>query len=339
MLETGIFILITVIVVSLIFDYINGFNDTANAIATCVSTRALSIRTAVIMAAILNMAGALISTKVAMTIGKGIVDPNDITLIVILAGVSGAILWGLTTWYFAIPSSSSHALIGGIMGASIAHLGFPSLHWAGIKIIVLSLILSPIIGILVGFIVMVILLWTIRKQAPDKLNKEFRKLQILSAAIMAFSHGTADAQKSMGVITMALLTAGWIHSFQVPWLVMFACALAMSLGTAIGGWRIIKTVGRDFVKMQPVHGFCVQTASAGVILTASAFGLPTSTTHIITSTILGVGLSKRLSAINWKIAMNIVWAWILTIPAAGIVSFILYSILIEVFTKIFAMHL
>lgn len=334
MLETSLVVLTLVIIVALIFDYVNGFNDTANAIATCVSTRALSIRAAVIMAAVLNLVGALISTKVAATIGKGIVDPENITLIVILAGVSGAIIWGITTWFFAIPSSSSHALIGGIMGASIAHTGFASLHWAGIKIIILALILSPILGIIIGFFFMVILLWTIRNQTPDKLNKEFRKLQIVSAAIMAFSHGTADAQKSMGVITMALISAGILHTFSVPPLVMIACATAMSLGTAIGGWRIIKTVGKDFVKMQPVHGFCVQTAASGIILVASFFGLPTSTTHVITSTILGVGLSKRISAINWKIAANMVWAWILTIPAAAIVSFILYAILFELFSKL-----
>lgn len=335
MLETSLLVLTLVIIAALIFDYVNGFNDTANAIATCVSTRALSIRTAVIMAALLNLLGALISTKVAATIGKGIVDPGNITLVVILAGVVGAIVWGITTWFFAIPSSSSHALIGGIMGASVAHSGFASLHWSGIKLIVLALIITPIIGIIVGFILMVILLWIIRKQAPDKLNKEFRKLQIISAAMMAFSHGTADAQKSMGVITMALISSGVLHSFSVPPLVMVACATAMSLGTAVGGWRIIKTVGKDFVKLQPVHGFCVQTAAGGIILVASFFGLPTSTTHIITSSILGVGLSKRLSAINWKIAANMVWAWVLTIPAAAMVSFILYAVLIEIFTKLF----
>jgi len=334
MLETSIFVLVLVIITSLLFDYINGFNDTANAIATCVSTRALSIRAAVIMAAVLNLVGALISTKVAATIGKGIVDPNSITLIVILAGVSSAILWGLTTWFFAIPSSSSHALVGGLMGATIAHAGFAALRWSGIKIIILALLLSPILGTILSFIVMVILLWTLRGFAPDKLNKQFRKLQIFSAAIMAFSHGTADAQKSMGVITMALVSCNVIHSFKVPWIVMVACATAMSLGTAIGGWRIIKTVGKDFVKLQPVHGFCVQTTSAAVILGASFFGLPTSTTHVITSSILGVGLSRRLSAINWKVARNIVYAWLFTIPASALVSFILYGLFFELITKV-----
>lgn len=334
--ETSLLVLILVIIVALAFDYINGFNDSANAIATCVSTRALSIYSAVIMAAILNLIGALVSTKVAETVGTGIIEANDITLVVLLAGVSGAIIWSIITWYFAIPSSSTHALIGGIMGASVAHVGFSSLHWLGIKKIILSLVLSPIIGLIVGFWLMIALLWISRSFLPDKLNKNFRKLQIVSAACMAFSHGTADAQKSMGVLTMALVSFGTLSTFSVPWLVIIACAIAMSLGTAIGGWRIIKTVGKDFVKLQPIHGFCVQTSAAGVVLVASAFGLPTSTTHVITSSILGVGLTKRLSAVNWKIAQNILWAWILTIPASGVVAFLLYAMLNAIFTKIFS---
>ena len=332
--ETSLLILILVLIVALVFDYINGFNDAANAIATCVSTRALSIYSAVIMAAVLNFVGAMISTKVAATIGQGIVAVNDITQVTILAGTSGAIIWCIITWCFAIPSSSTHALIGGLMGASVAHIGFSSLKWIGIKKIILSLLFSPIIGIFVGFWLMIALLWIVRNFPPDKLNKNFRKLQIVSAALMAFAHGTADAQKSMGVITMALISYGTLNTFSVPWLVVIACATAISLGTAIGGWRIIKTVGRDFVKLQPIHGFCVQTSSAAVVLTASAFGMPTSTTHIITSTILGVGLSKRLSAVNWKIAQNILLAWILTIPASGIVAFLLYAIFNAVLTKL-----
>ena len=332
--ETSLLILILVLIVALVFDYINGFNDAANAIATCVSTRALSIYSAVIMAAVLNFVGAMISTKVAATIGQGIVAVNDITQVTILAGTSGAIIWCIITWCFAIPSSSTHALIGGLMGASVAHIGFSSLKWIGIKKIILSLLFSPIIGIFVGFWLMIALLWIVRNFPPDKLNKNFRKLQIVSAALMAFAHGTADAQKSMGVITMALISYGTLNTFSVPWLVVIACATAISLGTAIGGWRIIKTVGRDFVKLQPIHGFCVQTSSAAVVLTASAFGMPTSTTHIITSTILGVGLSKRLSAVNWKIAQNILLAWILTIPASGIVAFLLYAIFNAILMKL-----
>ncbi|CAL7963746.1 putative low-affinity inorganic phosphate transporter [Gammaproteobacteria bacterium] len=331
--ETSLLILILVIIVALVFDYVNGFNDSANAIATCISTRALSIRSAVIMAAVLNLIGALISTKVATTIGKGIINVESINQLAIFSGISAAIIWGIITWYFAIPSSSTHALIGGIIGASVASVGFSALHWSGIKVIILALVLSPIIGIIVGFSLMIALLWMVRSFPPDKLNKNFRILQIVSAAFTAFSHGTADAQKSMGVITMALVSYGTLSNFSVPWLVMIACAVAMALGTVMGGWRIIKTVGKDFVKLQPIHGFCVQTSAAGVILGTAAFGLPTSTSHVITSAILGVGLSKRLSAINWKIAKNIFWAWILTIPAAGIIAFLLQVVLDAVLKK------
>ncbi len=325
--EVTLVMLILVIAASLLFDYINGFHDTANAIATCVSTRALSIRSAIIMAAVLNFAGAMISTKVAATIGKGIVDAGNITQMVVLAGVAGAIIWDLITWYYGLPSSSSHAIIGGIMGSVIAHAGVAALHWGGLKTIVLALLISPIFGTLLGFIFMVLMMWSFRNRSPYGLNKSFRKLQILSAAFMAFSHGTADAQKSMGVITMALVSYGALTTFAVPTWVKIACAVAMAFGTGAGGWRIIKTVGRDFVKLQPVHGFCVETASAGVILGASAMGMPTSTTHVITSAILGVGLSKRMSAVNWGIASRIVVAWVLTIPASGAVAFVAYMVL------------
>lgn len=325
--EATLIMLVAVIVAALVFDYVNGFHDTANAIATCVSTRALSVKAAIFMAAGLNFAGAMISTKVASTIGKGIVDPVNITQMVVLAGVAGAIIWDLITWYYGLPSSSSHAIIGGIMGAVIAHAGSSALHWAGLKKIILALLISPIAGTVLGFVFMVVMMWSFRNKSPYGLNKGFRRLQVLSAAFMAFSHGTADAQKSMGVITMALVSYGYLTTFHVPPWVMIACATAMALGTAAGGWRIIKTVGRDFVKLQPVHGFCVETASAGVILGASAFGLPTSTTHVITSSILGVGLSKRMSAVNWGIAYRIVIAWVLTIPASALVAFVTYMVM------------
>ena len=327
MLDAAFVMLCLVIVAALLFDYINGFHDTANAIATCVSTRAMSVKAAIFMAAGLNFAGAMISTKVATTIGKGIVDKDNITQMVVLAGVIGAIVWDLVTWYYGLPSSSSHAIIGGIMGSVFAHAGLGALKWAGLKKIVLSLLISPVLGTLVGFIFMLVLYRVFRNYAPSGLNKNFRRLQIASAALMAFSHGTADAQKSMGVITMALLSYGTISSFMVPWEVMVACATAMALGTAAGGWRIIKTVGHDFVKLQPVHGFCVETASAGVILGASAIGMPTSTTHVITSTILGVGLSKRLTAVNWKVAQRILVAWVLTIPASALVAYLTYQVM------------
>ena len=325
--EATMIMLVLVIAAALLFDYINGFHDTANAIATCVSTRALSVRSAILMAAGLNFAGAMISTKVAATIGKGIVDANNITQMVVLAGIIGAIIWDLITWYYGLPSSSSHAIIGGLMGSVIAHAGPSALHWAGLEKIILALLISPVLGTFLGFTFMVILLWTFRNSAPYGLNRGFRRLQILSAAVMAFAHGTADAQKSMGVITMALVSFGYLATFEVPTWVKIACAVAMALGTAVGGWRIIKTVGHDFVKLQPVHGFCVETASAGVILGAAAFGLPTSTTHVITSAVLGVGLTKRISAVNWGLALRIVWAWVLTIPASAIMAYITYTVM------------
>ena len=327
MLDPAFVMLCLVILAALLFDYINGFHDTANAIATCVSTRAISVRGAIVMAAVLNFAGAMISTKVAGTIGKGIVDSSNVTQMVVLAGVTGAIVWDLITWYYGLPSSSSHAIIGGIIGAVFAHAGVAALKWAGLKKIILALLISPVLGTIIGFIFMLIIYRVFGNKSPSILNKNFRRMQVVSAAFMAFSHGTADAQKSMGVITLALVSYGTLKTFAVPWEVMIGCATAMALGTAAGGWRIIKTVGHDFVKLQPVHGFCVETASAGVILGASAFGMPTSTTHVITSAILGVGLSKRLNAVNWNVAKRIVIAWILTIPASALVAYLTYQVL------------
>lgn len=325
--DATLIMLVLVIIAALAFDYINGFHDTANAIATCVSTRALTIRAAIVMAAVLNFAGAMVSTKVAATIGKGIVDKDHVTQMVVLAGILGAIIWDIVTWYYGLPSSSSHAIIGGLVGAVMAHSGSAALHWAGLKKIILALLISPVIGTIIGFTFMVIIYWAFRNKAPSGLNKGFRRLQIVSAAFMAFSHGTADAQKSMGVITMALLSYGLIPEFDVPTWVKIACAVSMGIGTAAGGWRIIKTVGHDFVKLQPVHGFCVETASAGVILGAASMGMPVSTTHVITSTILGVGLSKRMSAVNWTVAQRILVAWVLTIPASAIVAYASYLLL------------
>ncbi|GLI37632.1 inorganic phosphate transporter family protein [Geobacter hydrogenophilus] len=333
MLDATLIMLVLVIGAALAFDYINGFHDTANAIATCVSTRALSVRAAITMAAVLNFAGAMISTKVAATIGKGIVDASNVTQMVVLAGILGAIVWDLITWYYGLPASSSHAIIGGLMGAVIAHAGTAALHWKGLEKIVLSLILSPIVGTFLGFVVMVIMLWCFKSTSPYSINRHFRRLQVLSAAFMAFSHGTADAQKSMGVITMALVSYGTLSAFVVPTWVKMACAVAMGLGTAAGGWRIIKTVGKDFVKLQPVHGFCVETASAGVILGASSIGMPVSTTHVITSSILGVGLSKRLTAVNWNVAGRILVAWVLTIPASAIMAYVCYQVLTPILGK------
>jgi PiT family inorganic phosphate transporter len=326
--DVALIMLVLVIVTALAFDYVNGFHDTANAIATSVSTRALSVKAAICIAAVLNFSGAMVSTKVAATIGKGIVDPTCITQMIVLAGILGAIIWDVITWYYGLPSSSSHAIVGGLMGAVIAGTGgVHALQAAGIKKIVLALIISPVLGTAMGFLFVVIFTNIVKKGSPFGVNKSFRRMQILSACFMSFSHGTADAQKSMGVITMALLSYKLIPSFEVPLWVKVSCATAMAIGTAAGGWRIIKTVGRDFVKLQPLTGFSVDSAAATVILSASAFGLPTSTTHVITSSILGVGLSKRITAVNWGVAQRIMIAWVLTIPASAVVAFACYLLL------------
>jgi PiT family inorganic phosphate transporter len=326
MLETPFLLLLLVIAAALSFDFINGFHDTANAIATCISTRALSIRAAIFMAAGLNFAGALVSTHVAATIGKEIVEPSLVTQQIVIAALAGAIFWDLLTWHYGIPSSSSHAIIGGIIGAVGSARGFSVIKGAGISKIVAGIVISPFAGTIVAFFIMVAIFWIFRRSHPSPLNRGFRKLQIFSAAFMAFSHGSNDAQKSMGVITMALVAYGAISTFHIPIWVILACAASMALGTAMGGWRIIKTVGSDFVKLQPVHGFCAETSSAGVILTASALGVPISTTHVITSAILGVGLSQGHRKVNWTVGVRIVWAWVLTIPASAIAGYIAYDI-------------
>jgi PiT family inorganic phosphate transporter len=327
MLDPAFVMLCLVILAAVLFDYINGFHDTANAIATSVSTRALSVKAAIVMAASLNFLGAMAFTKVAKTIGTGIISADQLTQMVVLAGVIGAITWNIITWYFGLPSSSSHAIVGGLIGAVIAHIGPSALLWGGLKTIILALILSPILGTIAGFIFVVIFSRVLQFRSPAGVNRGFRRMQILSAATMAFSHGTADAQKSMGVITMALLSYGAIPTFEVPIWVKLICALAMALGTAAGGWRIIKTVGRDFVKLQPMTGFSVDSASTCVILGAAMMGLPTSTTHVVTSAILGVGLSKSLGSVNWNVAKRIVTAWVLTIPAAALMAYLVYQVM------------
>ncbi len=329
--ESSLVLLFLVIFAALAFDFINGFHDTANAIATCISTRALSIRNALLMAAGLNFLGALISTHVATTIGKGIVDPSHVTQVVVLSALAGAIFWDLLTWHYGIPSSSSHAIIGGLIGAAVADRGTAVLKWDGISKILAAIVISPLAGTLVAFVIMVSIFWIFRGYHPSPLNRGFRKVQILSAAFMAFSHGSNDAQKSMGVITLALTSFGAIETFHIPPWVILSCGISMAMGTAMGGWRIIKTVGTDFVKLAPVHGFCAETSSAGVILTASAMGIPISTTHVITSAILGVGLSQGHRKVNWIVGLRIVWAWVLTIPASAIAGYFAYDVLRPIF--------
>ncbi len=316
-----------VVFAALAFDFINGFHDTANAIATCVSTRAISVRNAIVMASGLNFLGALVSTHVATTVGKGIVDPSSASQVVVLSALVGAIFWDLLTWYYGIPSSSSHAIIGGIIGAAVASRGAGVLQWKGISKILVAIVVSPVAGTVIAFLIMVAIFWIFRDYHPSPLNRAFKRMQILSAAFMAFSHGSNDAQKSMGVITLALFSYGAIATFHIPIWVILSCAFAMAAGTAMGGWRIIKTVGTDFVRLEPVHGFCAETSSAGVILTASALGIPISTTHVITSAILGVGLSQGRRKVNWMVGARIVYAWILTIPASAAAGYVSYRLL------------
>jgi len=314
------FLLISVILLATIFDFINGFHDTANAIATSVSTRVLSPKVAVSMAAVLNMVGALSGTAVAKTVGVGLVETYSITQITVVSALISAIVWDIITWYFGLPTSSSHAILSSIVGAAIATAGTGVILQKGIYKVLLGLIISPVIGLVLGFLLMVFLIWLFRRSAPSLVSTLFGRLQILSAAYMAFSHGSNDAQKTMGIITMALVSYYKLPDFHVPFWVIVLCATAMAMGTAVGGWRIIKTLGMRLVHLKPIHGFAAETAAATVIEIASRIGLPLSTTHIISSTIMGVGASKRLSAVRWGIGGNIVLAWILTLPACGLLA-------------------
>lgn len=315
-------LLIAVIVIALAFDFINGFHDTANSIATSVSTRVLTPRQAIIMAAILNFAGALLSTGVAETIAKGIIN-TDIDQYVILSALISAIIWDLITWYLGIPCSSSHALIGALVGASIAFSATLSIvNWSGVfDKVVLPLITSPVVGFIIAYFVMSLLFELLRKFSQRFVNKWFSKLQIVSAAFMALSHGQNDSQKTMGIITLALISSGLLsHNAPVPIWVMIACGLAMALGTSIGGWKIIKTMGVNMIKLQPIGGFAAETSAAIVIQIMTALKAPVSTTHVISASIMGVGASKRLSAVRWVLARKIVSAWILTIPCTMIIA-------------------
>ena len=319
-------LLIAVVVLALVFDYINGFHDTANAIATSVSTRALPPRVAVYMAACLNFAGAMYSTGVAKTIGSDIVTAASmVNEPIIIAAMVGAIFWNLLTWWLGIPSSSSHALIGGVMGAVIISKGMVALKVSGIVKIVLSLVLSPLLAIVCGFLVMNALFWAFRKQAPARVNHQFKKLQILAAAMMSFAHGSNDAQKAMGIITLALVSAGYLDVFDVPFWVKVSAALAMGCGTAFGGWRIIKTMGAKIFKLEPINGFSADINSSLVIFSATLLHLPVSTTHVVSGSIMGVGAAKRINAVRWGVAQQMVMAWVLTIPSTALVSAMTYK--------------
>ena len=317
-----------VVLLALAFDYINGFQDTANAIATSVSTRAIAPKTAVMMAATLNFLGAMVSTGVAKTIGGDIVTaPEMINGEIIVASLVGAIFWNLLTWWYGIPSSSSHALIGGIIGAVLISVGPEALQAGGIGKIFISLVASPILALVLGYIVMKILLILFGRFSPIILNDRFRNMQLVSAALMSFSHGSNDAQKAMGIITLTLVASGHLQTLDVPIWVKIACATAMALGTAAGGWKIIATVGSKIFKLESINGFAADLNSAITIFTATLLHLPVSTTHVVSGSIMGVGTAMRVKAVNWSTARSMVFAWFITIPLSAGVSALAYVII------------
>lgn len=317
-----------VVLLAVAFDYINGFHDTANAIATSVSTRAIAPKTAIMMAATLNFLGAMISTGVAKTIGGDIVTaPDMINGEIIVAALVGAIFWNLLTWWYGIPSSSSHALIGGIIGAVLISVGPEALQVSGIGKIFISLVASPILALVLGYIVMKVLLLLFGRFSPIALNDRFRSMQLVSAALMSFSHGSNDAQKAMGIITLTLVASGHLQTLEVPLWVKLACATAMALGTAAGGWKIIATVGSKIFKLESINGFAADLNSAITIFTATLLHLPVSTTHVVSGSIMGVGTAMRVRAVNWSTARSMVFAWFITIPLSAGVSALAYVLI------------
>ena len=315
--------LVAVVIVALFFDFTNGFHDAANAIATTVSTRALPPRVAVAFAAILNVAGAFVSVEVAATVAKGIVDADVVTLEIVLGGVVGAITWNLTTWYLGLPTSSSHALIGGVLGSAISAKGFDVVLVDGIvQKVLLPSLASPLLGVVLAASIVFAILWLFRNARPGPVSKLFRRLQVVTAGFVAFTHGTNDAQKTMGVITLALVASGHVSSeeFHVPWWVVLSAGLAMGAGTYAGGWRIMKTLGQRVVHLDPHQGFAAEAATAAILYTTAHAGFPVSTTHTISGSVLGAGAAQSFSAVRWGIARSILLAWVFTIPAAGLVA-------------------
>jgi len=314
-------LLVIVVVLALAFDFSNGWHDSANAIATVVSTHVLSPGWAVLMAAVLNIAGAFMSTAVAKMIGGGIVDASAIAQTTVIAALIGAIAWNLFTLILGLPTSSSHALIGGIIGAALAQGGMSAVKLSGLQKVLEAMLFSPLVGFVLGYLVILATYWAASRVPRGPANRAFRRLQLISSSFMAFSHGANDAQKAMGVITLALVSAGVLNGMEVPVWVILSCAVAMGLGTAAGGWRIVKTLGMRIIKMEPVHGFAAETSAALILLGTAHFGMPVSTTHTITSSIMGVGAVKRLSAVRWGVTMRIVYAWLFTLPGAGLMAY------------------
>lgn len=328
-MHMSLYVIILLVVLALLFDFMNGFHDAANAIATVVSTGVLKPSQAVAMAALFNvLAFFVFNLSVAKTIGKGTIDPHIIDHYVIFGALVGAIFWNLVTWYFGIPSSSSHALIGGLIGAAVAKEGTEALIAAGLYKIILFIVLSPLLGFVLGSLMMLIVSWIFVKSTPLKVDKWFRRLQLVSASVFSLGHGGNDAQKTMGIIWMLLIAAGYSNASDVapPTWVVYSCYAAIGAGTLFGGWRIVKTMGQKITKLKPVGGFCAETGGAATLIMATVFGIPVSTTHTITGAIVGVGSSQKMSAVRWGVAGNIVWAWILTIPASAFVAAIAWWI-------------
>jgi PiT family inorganic phosphate transporter len=321
-------LVIVVVVTALVFDYINGFHDAANSIATVVSTRVLSPGKAVLWAAFFNFAAIFVfGTAVAKTMGSGMIDLKFVTGAVVLGGLVGAIVWDLITWYYGLPTSSSHALIGGYAGAAIAKAGMAAIIASGWTKTLLFIVLSPLIGMGLGFLFMAVIFWVCRGMAPSRVDGWFRRLQLLSSALFSLGHGANDAQKTMGIIASALFAGGYIETFEIPGWVVVAAYTAIAAGTLSGGWRIIHTMGSKITRLQPVGGFAAETAGAFSLFLASGLGVPVSTTHTITGAIVGVGAVRRLSAVRWGVAGQIVWAWVLTIPASAVIAAATYYIL------------
>lgn len=325
-------LVIFIIIVALIFDFLNGFHDSANSIATIVSTHVLSPRKAVMWAAFFNLIAAfLFDVHVAKTIGKGLVRLESVDEYVILCGLVGAIVWNLITWYFGLPSSSSHALMGGYAGAAVANAGFNSILYGGWTLTIVFIAVAPLMGMLMGFVLQVALMWIFNKKPSSRINRMFRKLQLVSAALYSLGHGTNDAQKTMGIITGLLVASGYLATFHVPFWVILLSHIAIATGTLFGGWRIVKTMGQKVTKLKPSDGFCAETAGGITLLVTAFAGISVSTTHTITGAIMGVGATKRLSAVRWGVAGRIVFAWILTIPLSAAVSAVTYWILFPLF--------
>jgi len=320
--------IVAIILFALFFDFLNGFHDAANSIATIVSTRVLTPRKAVAWAAFFNLVAAfMFDVQVAKTIGKGLIELTSINEYVILSGLTGAIVWNLVTWYFGIPTSSSHALIGGYAGAAITKAGLGSIIVGGWTKTLIFIVVAPVMGMVMGFVLMVATMWAFHGRSSSRVNNMFRKLQLVSAAFYSLGHGTNDAQKTMGVITTLLVTTGYLKTFEVPWWVIISCHIAIALGTLFGGWRIVKTMGQKVTKLKPSGGFCAETAGAITLLVTAFSGIAVSTTHTITGAIMGVGATKRVTAVRWGLAGRIVTAWILTIPCAAIVSALSYELI------------